>query len=301
MTSPELAELVEHFDGAVPRGTVDTVLDHVAEFSHAWDFRGGVKERFDTARVSYGADLDAQGGDDGPRGRWGGRGDVKGVGRLGERPAAADGRGVAQGALDARAAGQRDHDQVEERAERPAELLAAIGRLAAQGEVGGEEEEGPQRQAGTGGQQERHVDADDGPGQGQHGRQGQAEQREQQIGKAHRTAATRIENGVHKTPLSAVATLPRRQTRVVTWPLVTVFGFIAQPDLHFFLKPLVTRTAARNYGHPLRYASRPSWDVYAGVLELARAVRRDLRDMRPRDMIDLQSFLWVQGSDEYDE
>jgi hypothetical protein len=28
-------------------------------------------------------------------------------------------------------------------------------------------------------------------------------------------------------------------------------------------------------------------------------VRRDLRDLRPRDMIDLQSFIWVQGSDEY--
>jgi hypothetical protein len=101
--------------------------------------------------------------------------------------------------------------------------------------------------------------------------------------------------------LSAVASLPRRQTRVVTWPLVTVFGFIAQPDQHFFFKPMVTRTAAREYGHPLPYASRPSWDVYAGVLELARVVRRDVRDMRPRDMIDLQSFLWVQGSDEYDE
>jgi hypothetical protein len=30
-------------------------------------------------------------------------------------------------------------------------------------------------------------------------------------------------------------------------------------------------------------------------------VRRDLADMRPRDMIDVQSFIWVQGSDEYEE
>jgi hypothetical protein len=29
-------------------------------------------------------------------------------------------------------------------------------------------------------------------------------------------------------------------------------------------------------------------------------VRRDLRDLTPRDMIALQSFIWVQGSDEYD-
>ena len=42
----------------------------------------------------------------------------------------------------------------------------------------------------------------------------------------------------------AVASLPRRQTRVLTWPLVTVFGFIARPETHIFLKPNVTRIAA---------------------------------------------------------
>ena len=42
---------------------------------------------------------------------------------------------------------------------------------------------------------------------------------------------------------SVVAALPRKQTRVLTWPVVTIFGFIALPDEHFFLKPTVTRTA----------------------------------------------------------
>ena len=98
-----------------------------------------------------------------------------------------------------------------------------------------------------------------------------------------------------------VAALPRRQTRVLTWPLVTVFGFIAQPDTHIFLKPNVTRTAAREYGFDFRYQSRPSWETYASLLEFAETVRRDLNDLRPRDRIDLQSFIWVQGSDEYEE
>ena len=97
----------------------------------------------------------------------------------------------------------------------------------------------------------------------------------------------------------AVAALPRRQTRVLTWPLVTVFGFIAQPETHIFLKPNVTRAAARAYGFDLRYKSRPSWDTYASLLEFAATIRRDLQDLKPRDMIDLQSFIWVQGSDEY--
>ena len=101
--------------------------------------------------------------------------------------------------------------------------------------------------------------------------------------------------------VEAVEGLPRRQTRVLTWPLVTVFGFIAQPETHVFLKPNVTRSAARAYGVDFRYASRPSWDVYAGLLAFVEIVRNDLRDLQPRDIIDLQSFLWVQGSDEYAE
>src|SRR5947209_5160859 len=101
--------------------------------------------------------------------------------------------------------------------------------------------------------------------------------------------------------VETVARLPRRQTRVLTWPLVTVFGFIAQPDTHIFLKPTVTRTAAREYGFEFRYESRPSWDTYASLLEFAETIRRDQRDLRPRDMIDMQSFMWVQGSDEYEE
>ncbi|HZB47417.1 MAG TPA: hypothetical protein VE360_19300 [Pyrinomonadaceae bacterium] len=99
----------------------------------------------------------------------------------------------------------------------------------------------------------------------------------------------------------AIESLPRRQTRVLTWPLVTVFGFIAQPGAHVFLKPNVTRAAAREYEFDFRYRSRPSWDTYASLLGFAEAVRRDQRDLGPRDMIDVQSFIWVQGSDEYEE
>lgn len=98
---------------------------------------------------------------------------------------------------------------------------------------------------------------------------------------------------------ATLETLPRRQTRVVTWPIVTIFGFLARPDVHVFLKPTVTKRAAAAYGFDFKYASRPSWETYASLLEFAALVRRDARTLRPRDMIDLQSFIWVQGSDEY--
>ncbi len=107
-------------------------------------------------------------------------------------------------------------------------------------------------------------------------------------------AARRFERWVE-----TVDALPRRQTRVLTWPLVTVFGFIAQPDRHIFLKPNVTRSAARAYGFDFQYKSRPSWETYASFVEFAEIIRRDQADLQPRDMIDLQSFMWVMGSDEY--
>ena len=100
--------------------------------------------------------------------------------------------------------------------------------------------------------------------------------------------------------VEVVSGLPRKQTRVLTWPLVTVFGFIAQPETHIFLKPLVTRAAASAYGFDFNYASRPNWDTYASLLEFGAQVWRDQRSLKPRDMIDVQSFIWVQGSDEYD-
>jgi hypothetical protein len=68
-----------------------------------------------------------------------------------------------------------------------------------------------------------------------------------------------------------------------------------------FLKPNVTRVAAREYGFDFAYQSKPNWETYASLLAFAERVRADNADLEPRDMIDLQSFIWVQGSEEYEE
>jgi hypothetical protein len=98
-----------------------------------------------------------------------------------------------------------------------------------------------------------------------------------------------------------VTALPRKQSRVLTWPVATVFGFIAQPERHIFLKPTVTRQAARQYGFDFRYRSGPAWETYSSLIGFGRQIAHDLRDLRPRDLIDIQSFIWVLGSDEYEE
>ena len=100
--------------------------------------------------------------------------------------------------------------------------------------------------------------------------------------------------------VDAIERLPRRQTRVLTWPLVTVFGMIGDPKRHIFLKPVVTKTAARRYGFDFDYRSRPDRDTYRSLLDFADRIRTEQADLGPRDMIDLQGFIWVVGSSEYD-
>jgi hypothetical protein len=93
--------------------------------------------------------------------------------------------------------------------------------------------------------------------------------------------------------------LPRKQTRVLTWPLQTVFGFIADPENQIFMKPTVTKAAAGKYGYELNYVSRPNWETYQNLIDFAEQIRTDTKDLQPKDLIDLQSFIWVMGSDEY--
>lgn len=99
--------------------------------------------------------------------------------------------------------------------------------------------------------------------------------------------------------IKVIEGLPRKQTRVLTWPLVTVFAFLADPAKHIFLKPKVTKKAAILYGFPFKYHSRPNWETYSSLLNFAEVIRKDTKIYQPRDFIDLQSFIWVMGSEEY--
>ena len=97
----------------------------------------------------------------------------------------------------------------------------------------------------------------------------------------------------------ALEALPRKQTRVRTWPLQTVFGFIACPKEHIFLKPRVTQNAAKKYDYDFYYSSHPNWETYESLFTFAQEIRMGMPDLKPVDFIDLQSFIWVLGSEEY--
>ncbi len=70
-----------------------------------------------------------------------------------------------------------------------------------------------------------------------------------------------------------MARLPRRQTRVLTWPLVTIWDSSRNRNATFFLKPNVTRRAANACGFDFQYQSKPIWETYAHLLELAEALQ----------------------------
>ncbi|MGB8581763.1 MAG: hypothetical protein WCD47_13140 [Candidatus Sulfotelmatobacter sp.] len=54
----------------------------------------------------------------------------------------------------------------------------------------------------------------------------------------------------------------------------------------------MTRLAAQEYGFDFIYRSGPSWETYSSLLAFADKIGRDLRDLRPKDFIDIQSFIW---------
>ncbi len=98
----------------------------------------------------------------------------------------------------------------------------------------------------------------------------------------------------------AVADLPRKQSRVLSWPVVTFFPYIAQPKQHMIMKPRAMMTAAEALGFDLQYSSKPSWSTYERLLEFGKLTREAIADLKPRNNHDVQTFLWVIGSAEYE-
>jgi hypothetical protein len=97
-----------------------------------------------------------------------------------------------------------------------------------------------------------------------------------------------------------VSELPRKKSRVASWPIVTYFPFIAQPKNYIILKPTAMRVAAEELRYDLDYCSKPSFRTYENLLNLADTVGEHIADLKPQDYHDLQSFLWTIGSAEYE-
>lgn len=83
-----------------------------------------------------------------------------------------------------------------------------------------------------------------------------------------------------------------------SWPMLTYLPFMWRPDRHIFLKPQVTRDFADRVGHSFGrdYDQGFAPAVYDSLLDLADETHREIASLQPRDLIDVQSFIWVVGT-----
>ena len=73
------------------------------------------------------------------------------------------------------------------------------------------------------------------------------------------------------------------------------FLFMAGPKEFMFMKPEVTKRAAKACGFELNYKPELNWLTYKQLLKLSKYLFEKLSDLHPRDMIDIQSFIWCSG------
>lgn len=100
--------------------------------------------------------------------------------------------------------------------------------------------------------------------------------------------------------LVALSDMPRKKSRILSWPVATFFPFIAQPAKHIILKPTAMKAAAAELQFDLDYSSKPGFNTYNNLLTFAALTKEAIADLEPKDFHDVQSFLWTIGSAEYE-
>ena len=96
--------------------------------------------------------------------------------------------------------------------------------------------------------------------------------------------------------LEAIAAVCARCKVTGKWPVATYLPFLWQTDNpHAILRYEPTTTFAARVGHEFAAVYDPDLKptVYHSFLDLLDTTRTAIADLEPRDMIDVQSFVWV--------
>jgi hypothetical protein len=83
------------------------------------------------------------------------------------------------------------------------------------------------------------------------------------------------------------------------WTTATYFSYFVHPQEHMFVKPIITQHAAEVCGFEINYKPLPNWGTYSAVLRLSRYLYDELAALKPRDLIDVQSFMWCVAPGKY--
>lgn len=76
------------------------------------------------------------------------------------------------------------------------------------------------------------------------------------------------------------------------WTTVTYFPFIMHPSDHMFVKPSITQQVSELCNIPVNYHPEVNWLTYKSVLDFSQYLMEGIQELKPRDMIDVQSFMW---------
>jgi hypothetical protein len=80
--------------------------------------------------------------------------------------------------------------------------------------------------------------------------------------------------------------------KAAKWTIITFFPFMMFPEQHMFIKPTITNNAADICGFDIHYRPELNWKTYQAVLKFSLYLKEAISELRPRDMIDVQSFMW---------
>lgn len=97
----------------------------------------------------------------------------------------------------------------------------------------------------------------------------------------------------------ALNRLPAPGSPVASWPMATVFPYLARPDEHMFFRPTPTREASDRLAFELNYKSDLNWLTYSSVLAFSKWLLGQLRQYGAKDFIDVQSFVFVTWIPDY--
>ena len=76
------------------------------------------------------------------------------------------------------------------------------------------------------------------------------------------------------------------------WPVISYFLFFLFPHKYMFVKPTIMRHLSDLCGFEINYKPQVNWLTYKCILDFSEYLFHELSDLKPRDMIDIQSFMW---------
>ncbi|PRY70643.1 hypothetical protein [Halomonas ventosae] len=82
------------------------------------------------------------------------------------------------------------------------------------------------------------------------------------------------------------------ELNICKWTYATYFLFLSSPQENIFVKPEMLKKSIEISKYPICYEPKPSYELYCQILEFSHWLKNKIAVLKPRDMIDVHSFMW---------